>query len=126
MKLFLCLVSVTASDAFWTQLGGDIDGEAAGDSSGWSTSLSSDGSRVAIGARYNDGAGDRAGHVRVYEISAGTSTWTQLGADIDGEAAHDYSGRSPYLQPCRRLDLEAGAVTKTSDLHVIPLDARVR
>ena len=34
----------------WMQLGQDIDGEAAGDQSGYSVSLSSDGTTVAIGA----------------------------------------------------------------------------
>ena len=34
----------------WTQVGADIDGEAAGDHSGFSVSMSSDGTRVAIGA----------------------------------------------------------------------------
>jgi len=79
----------------WTQLGADIDGEAAGDYSGWSVSLSSDGTTVAIGAAYNDGNGSNAGHVRIYEYTAGS--WTQLGADIDGEAASDYSGYSVSL-----------------------------
>ena len=37
----------------WTQQGSDIDGEAADDQFGYSVSLSSDGSTVAIGARYN-------------------------------------------------------------------------
>ena len=73
-----------------TQLGADIDGEAAGDYSGYSVSLSEDGTRVAIGAYLNDGTGTDAGHVRVYEYSGGS--WTQLGADIDGEATIDYSG----------------------------------
>ena len=41
----------------WVQLGLDIDGEAAGDQSGTSVSLSSDGNRLAIGARYNDDSG---------------------------------------------------------------------
>jgi hypothetical protein len=79
----------------WTQLGVDIDGEAAGDNSGYSVSLSSDGTTVAIGAIGNDGAGTNAGHVRIYEYSAGS--WTQLGADIDGEAVADYSGSSVSL-----------------------------
>ena len=35
----------------WMQLGQDIDGEAAGDNSGISVSLSSDGTTVAIGRR---------------------------------------------------------------------------
>ena len=75
-----------------TQLGSDIDGEAAGDYSGTSVSMNSAGDRVAIGADYNDGTGEDAGHVRVYEYS--NSSWTQLGSDIDGEAAGDFSGRS--------------------------------
>ena len=70
-----------------TQLGSDINGEAAGDYSGISVSLSSDGTIVAIGATYNDGNGSNSGHVRVYEYSG--SSWSQLGADIDGEAAGD-------------------------------------
>ena len=41
----------------WVQLGLDIDGEAADDRSGGSVSLSSDGSRLAIGAIWNDGNG---------------------------------------------------------------------
>ena len=79
----------------WTQLGGDIDGEADGDQSGISVSLSSDGSIVAIGAFGNDGNGTSSGHVRVYQNISGT--WTQLGGDIDGEAASDYSGTSVSL-----------------------------
>ena len=76
----------------WTQRGSDIDGEAAGDNSGWSVSLSSDGNRIAVGAVYNDGTGSDAGHVRVYEWN--TTSWTQYGLDIDGEATGDNSGRS--------------------------------
>jgi hypothetical protein len=49
----------------WVQVGSDINGEAASDFSGSSVSLSSDGSRVAIGAPLNDGAGSSAGHVRI-------------------------------------------------------------
>jgi LPXTG-motif cell wall-anchored protein len=76
----------------WTQTGVDIDGEAAGDNSGYSVAMSGDGSRIAIGASGNDGNGSDAGHVRVYTLINGT--WTQTGADIDGEAAGDLSGRS--------------------------------
>ncbi len=79
----------------WSQLGIDIDGEAAGDRCGWSVSLSADGTRVAIGSPRNDGAGFSAGHVRIYELIAGT--WTQVGADIDGEGGSDESGTSVSL-----------------------------
>jgi len=75
----------------WIQIGSDIDGEAEYDRSGYSVSLSSDGSILAIGAYQNDGNGSDAGHVRVYENQSGT--WTQIGSDIDGEEAGDKSGR---------------------------------
>ncbi len=77
------------SNGSWVQVGGDIDGEAAGDSSGYSVSLSSDGSRVAIGAAQNDGNGTSAGHVRIYDLLNGN--WVQVGEDMDGEAAGDRS-----------------------------------
>jgi hypothetical protein len=74
----------------WSQLGDDIDGEATSDISGSSVAMSSDGTRVAIGAPDNDGAAEDAGHVRVYNLN-GTS-WEQLGDDINGEARRDKSG----------------------------------
>ena len=83
------------SGSSWSQLGADINGDSSGDYSGYSVSLSSDGTIVAIGAPDNDGNGSNSGHVRVYEYSG--SSWSQLGADIDGEAAGDYSGRSVSL-----------------------------
>jgi len=45
-------------------------------------SLSNDGSRVAVGARYNDGGGTYSGHVRVYQYS--NNSWNQLGSDVFG------------------------------------------
>ncbi|MDA9693359.1 hypothetical protein N9U43_01820, partial [Cytophagia bacterium] len=87
--------SSTATD--FSQMGSDIDGEAANDYSGKSLSLSSDGTILAIGARNNDGNGTSAGHVRVYEWNSGSSSWVQKGSDIDGEAAGDGSGRSVSL-----------------------------
>ena len=83
----------------WEQLGNDINGEAGsnipidfnGDLFGYSVSLSSDGSIVAIGALYNDGInGQLSGHVRVFNYNG--SNWIQIGDDIDGEAASDNSG----------------------------------
>jgi phage tail sheath gpL-like len=83
----------------WTKRGLDIDGEAAGDYSGISVSLSSDGNIVAIGALYNDGAGSNAGHVRVYywDTVSTPNKWTQRGQDINGEAVNDNSGWSVSL-----------------------------
>jgi len=93
----------------WTKLGGDIDGEAAGDESGYNVAMSADGTIVAIGARNNDGSGNLladSGHVRVYkytpsktvavtdqnDLSFGPIGWTRMGADIDGEGNIEYSG----------------------------------
>jgi len=80
----------------WEQLGQDINGEALGDQSGRSVSLSADGKTVAIGA---DNNGEYSGHVRVYGLDdEGTvPSWNQLGQDIDGEAAWDISGISVSL-----------------------------
>lgn len=78
------------SNNSWSQLGSDIDGEAGADYFGSSVALDDDGTTVAIGGIYNDGGGDKSGHVRVYQYS--NNSWSQLGSDIDGEAAGDYSG----------------------------------
>ena len=79
----------------WTQIGADIDGETAGDLSGWSVDLSSNGLIVAIGAIENDGNGNKSGHVRIYQNINGN--WTQRGTDIDGESENDESGYSVSL-----------------------------
>lgn len=76
----------------WTQVGSDIDGEDARDKAGTSVALDSSGNRLAIGAPYNDGTGfnPSIGHVRLYAY--GGTSWAQVGTDIDGEAADDFSG----------------------------------
>ena len=77
---------VTTNDTTgtWTQRGSDIDGEAAGDESGWSTVMSNDGNTITISAPRNDGAGADSGHIRIFDWSG--SNWVQRGQDIDGEA----------------------------------------
>jgi len=97
----------------WTKLGNDIDGEMQFDRSGFSVSLSADGTIVAIGATQNDGtttnSGDNRGHVRIYQYEA--SNWTQVGDDIDGEAAADQSGISVSLvrDPSSNIFVAIGA-----------------
>jgi hypothetical protein len=83
------------SGSEWTQKGEDINGEAIGDNSGHSVSMSSDGNTIAIGAINNDGTASSAGHVRVYGWCC--LTWLQIGEDIDGEASQDKSGYSVSL-----------------------------
>jgi len=79
----------------WAQKGDDILGEAFADGSGLAIALSSDGSRVVVGAPYNDagfGEGDNRGHSRVYGWVG--SSWVQMGPDIDGETEGDRFGTS--------------------------------
>jgi hypothetical protein len=75
----------------WTQLGADIIGEAAGDFAGSSVDINAAGTRIAIGAYRNSGNGTEAGHVRVYDL-VGT-TWTQVGADMDGNLQSGFGSR---------------------------------
>jgi len=80
------------SGSSWTQMGSDIDSESSADNFGYSVSLSSDGTRVAAGAIFNN---NNRGHTRVFDWSG--SSWNQIGSDIDGEAQDDYSGYSVSL-----------------------------
>ena len=79
----------------WLQIGADIDGEASTDQSGVSVSLSSDGSTLAVGAPFNDGNGNASGSTCIFKFDG--RNWNQMGSDIDGEAATDYSGKSVSL-----------------------------
>ncbi|GIR59660.1 MAG: hypothetical protein CM15mP65_22410 [Crocinitomicaceae bacterium] len=53
----------------WTQVGADIDGEAADDRFGYAVSIDDAGDRIVVGAINNDGGGSNSGHVRVYDLS---------------------------------------------------------
>ncbi len=75
----------------WIQKGNDIDGEAAGDKSGFAVSMP-DSNIVAIGSPFNDGNGSSAGLVRIYRWNG--SNWIQKGNNIDGKATGDKSGYS--------------------------------
>ena len=79
---------VAESGGTWTQVGADIDGEAAAPVR--SVSMSADGTRVAIAPLTPT--------TWVYEESGGT--WTQVGSDIDGEAAATIPGTR---YPCPRM-----------------------
>ena len=82
----------------WSQIGQDIDGEAVNDYFGKSVSLNSAGNILAVGGYMNDANNQTTpnkGHVRVFNNVGGS--WYQVGIDIDGEAANNYSGASISL-----------------------------
>ncbi|WP_296386932.1 T9SS type B sorting domain-containing protein, partial [Winogradskyella sp.] len=84
MKITLIIIAFTCLNYCYaqTQIGQDIDGEAPENSFGYSVSLSSNGSIVAIGGYRNRDNGGWSGHVRVYQNQ--NDNWVQLGQDIDG------------------------------------------
>ena len=77
----------------WKQIGLTITGEANGDFFGYSVSLSDDAKTLAIIAPNANNLD--SGHVRVYRTDDSELGWTQIGEDIDGEAA--FSGGSLSL-----------------------------
>ena len=104
----------TWSGTAWVQKGVDIDGEAAGDVSGWDVSMP-DSNTLAIAARLNYGGGIGAGHVRIYTWSG--SAWIQKGADIDG-AAGDFSGWSVSMPDANTLAVGAPFHSDTGHVRV--------
>lgn len=90
LPIFVLFVFLNSVSAQWVQVGADIDGEAASDGFGETLVITPDGNHLAAGAVKNDGNGTYAGHVRIYEKTDGE--WIQMGQDIDGDDASDYSG----------------------------------
>lgn len=80
----------------WKRRGDIIETESGTDGLG-TIRLSGDGSIVAIGAPFNDGAGFAAGNVRVHQYDKELGSWEQIGPDIDGSAPVDKAGESIAL-----------------------------
>ena len=79
----------------WIQVGTNILGEAPNDWSGFSVDINSNGERIIIGAPYNsniESGGLYSGHARIYQQGGVDGSWIQVGNDIDGENAEDWSG----------------------------------
>ena len=97
MKTKLLFLTLLSTITFYsqTQIGTDIDGEVASNRSGSYVAISANGNIIATSAVRNNDNGIDSGHVRIYEWDS--VNWIQLGNDIDGEAASDYSGNSISL-----------------------------
>lgn len=97
-RINMGMVEVYAlSDETWERMGSPIYGEGEFDALGGessSLSLSSDGTRVSVGAKSNDANtfDSDTGSVRVYEFDSGD--WIQLGQELNGEGIGDLAGFS--------------------------------
>ena len=99
----------TYNGTSWSQQGSDLDGEAANDYQGWSFSLSSDGTTLAVGAYKHGARASRKGTVRIYTYSGGS--WSQLGSDLDG--AENYSRQGSSVS----LSSDGTTLAEGADLH---------
>uniref|UniRef100_A0A7S1ZIA9 Uncharacterized protein n=1 Tax=Ditylum brightwellii TaxID=49249 RepID=A0A7S1ZIA9_9STRA len=81
-------------DGYWAQFGDVILGINSGDEFGYAVSISDNGQRVAVGARFSSDNGDRSGQARVFEYNETSLLWDQLGGIIEGEKAGDSAGYS--------------------------------
>ncbi len=79
----------------WNQLGSTIYGEVPGDFFGYSSVISKNGDKIAIGSWGNNENGNTSGQVEVYEFL--NNNWSQLGSDILGNGSFQRFGWSISL-----------------------------
>lgn len=72
----------------WELYGSPVIGEVDKDEFGISVSILSDGSKIAIGSRYNN---EETGYVKIYEYG---TNWVQIASKITGQKAYDWFGNS--------------------------------
>ena len=73
-------------------MGSDIDGGASSDYFGWSVDINNTGSRIVVGAIYDDNGGSNTGSASVYDWDG--SSWSLVGSQINGSGNSDYLGWS--------------------------------
>lgn len=88
-----------------TQIGANIQGEAAGDLFGVAINMPDD-KTIAIGSVFNDKAGIDAGLVRIYNWNG--SSWVQQGNDFIGESAGDCTGSSVSMPNATTVAIGSG------------------
>ena len=106
----------------WRNIAADILGEASGDEFGGAVSLSSDGMRLAVGARKNRIG---RGQVRVFQHDEVSGTWLQIATDIDGTFLSDALGWSVSLSADGKR-VAAGAPSDGSDDSELAINGSVR
>ncbi|PHS07163.1 MAG: hypothetical protein COA88_09205 [Kordia sp.] len=92
LLIFLLLQSFI-SNAQWTQVGQDLNGNTSNDVFGRSLSLSDDGSVLVIASDFNNNNSNNSGYIKVYENIS--DTWVQLGSAIVGVDQGDLGVSSP-------------------------------
>jgi len=117
-KGMLC-VALLASGAFpigaqtFQQRGADIVGTATNNNLGTATALSAGGNTLVVSEPFNQPGGTfRRGTVRVYDWNAGTSSWVQRGADIDG-----FDGALSALGSALDISADGNTIVLASNLN---------
>lgn len=91
-------VHVMTFDEDWVQLGQTLHGTDPLDLFGFSLSLSLKGFYVAVGApQIHEGSNLRNGFVRVFQYNENTKLWSQVGQDLRGRYAEEWSGSAVSL-----------------------------
>ena len=109
---YVRVVAFDETTSLWIPMGQDLTGTGIGDAFGRSVALSADGKMLAVGADWSDSDllnKTDAGRVQVFAYDSGIDRWEQMGQDLVGEAAFDYSGFAVALSESGTF-LAVGAV----------------
>jgi len=108
----------------WTQVGDDIDGPANYDYLGYSVSMNTDGTRMAVGAPKSDTYVSYGGFVRVYQYDQTTEVWQQMGADIEGTAGSEERGKTVSISGDGTRVASCGTSGRLFMVHEWDLDSQ--
>ncbi|MGO4819707.1 beta strand repeat-containing protein, partial [Flavobacterium sp. W22_SRS_FP1] len=84
----------TYNSTNWVQTGSNLLGDTTDDSFGSSVSLSSDGTRLAVGST---GANGYVGNAKTFDFDSNTNDWVQVGSVLPGLVTSNYYGSSVSL-----------------------------